>query len=303
VEFSTSLSAIIRSHQATDHFDLHQQIKFDASSDGFSPENAWWLAELSRWMYCGKRLEVSQRKPVTDMLSRVGLEETAYFSCFGTDCSLVTRSDVSRSDQSFSVLVFRGTCNARNWLTNINIGPLSNNAHKGYELALDHLWSELGPVLAERNEPLFFTGHSMGGALATLAARRQKPQAVYSFGAPPIGNQRLQEDFNKLNIYRVVNFKDVVSRIPLTSGHVGTQYYVTQDHGIKVDPTLAEVRKDRRAGQRAITRQLNRNLILSIPECLCDHAPQNYTAHFERLSLGHRDEATEGFTLEAAVGS
>ena len=298
MEFSTSLSAIIRSHQATNHFDLHRQIKFDGTKKTFSSENAWWLAELSRWMYCGKQLNADQRKPASDILARVDLEETAYLSSMGTDCCLI-----SAKDQSFSVLVFRGTCNARNWLTNINIGPFCNNAHRGYERALDHLWPELGPVLAARSEPIFFTGHSMGGALATLAARRHKPQAVYSFGSPPIGNQRLRQDYQDIAVYRMVNFKDVVSRIPLASNHVGTLCYLTQDHGIKLDPTPAIVQQDQRLGPRAVTRHLNRHQVISIPESLCDHAPQNYTAHCERLSLGHRPEAAEDFTLEAAAGS
>ncbi|CEO94644.1 Fungal lipase-like domain-containing protein [Plasmodiophora brassicae] len=76
----------------------------------------------------------------------------------------------------------------------------------------------LRPMVQERLErllgehphaPVVFTGHSRGGALATLAAfefnalvRHQGPRNVslYTFGSPMVGNHRFAEEFNKLPI-------------------------------------------------------------------------------------------------------
>ncbi len=285
MEFSTDLKALIRSHQADDHFDCAQRIAFDPDSKRFSASNAWWLAELSRWMYVGKRMPGHQRLRPRRMLESVNLTERGYFTALGIHASLV-----SASDDSFSTLVFRGTSQMRNWLTHVNLGPTKNNAHRGYENALDALWPALAPELEAAPGNLFFTGHSMGGALAALAARRRQPKAVYTFGAPPIGNRHLAEAFaanhSESPVYRLLNYRDIVSRAPLARYHVGELYYLRHDHHLQHAPDMAEVLADQCLGSRAVMRRLNRNKRLPLPERLCDHSPQNYVAGLERVALG-----------------
>ncbi len=72
--------------------------------------------------------------------------------------------------------------------------------------------------------PLYFTGHSLGGALATLAAYKSlvykstvQLAGLYTFGSPrtvqrPLAKMIDQELSGKL--YRVVNYLDVVPRLP-----------------------------------------------------------------------------------------
>lgn len=65
---------------------------------------------------------------------------------------------------------------------------------------------------------LLTTGHSLGGAAATLFAARlidmgidPKKIAVVTFGAPAVGNQAFADKFqNQINLLRVVNRKDFV---------------------------------------------------------------------------------------------
>lgn len=71
---------------------------------------------------------------------------------------------------------------------------------------------------------LYFTGHSLGGALATLAAADFQALHLFhdynvtcmSFGAPKVGNLNFVRLFNKLvpNAFRIVNDADLVSRMP-----------------------------------------------------------------------------------------
>lgn len=286
MEFSTELRAIIRCHQANDHFDRRGDIRFDERSVDFSAANAWWLAEISRWMYVGKSLSNQERQHPRSILDAAGLVETHYFSEAGTNCALI-----ADKQQRFSVLVFRGTCQLNNWLTNANIGPLVKNAHRGYETALDKVWAPLEAALHATPGSVFFTGHSMGGALATLAARRFRPAGVYTFGAPPVGNATLETEFEQLPVYRLVNFKDVVSRLPFQRGHVGELCYLSRDHSLLRNPSLNDIRLDRSRGTRDASRRLNEGKLLSIPDFLCDHAPQNYLANLERISLGETSEA------------
>ncbi len=70
--------------------------------------------------------------------------------------------------------------------------------HAGFLGAVDALWAQLTKAIQDPEcgqRPLWFTGHSLGGAMAVLAAVRlinEKPQAelggIYTFGQPMVGN-------------------------------------------------------------------------------------------------------------------
>jgi hypothetical protein len=101
--------------------------------------------------------------------------------------------------------------------------------HQGFLRALGDIWSPLSEeVAAERKKnerPLWITGHSLGGALAVLAAWRFKRKfvpvhQVYTFGGPMVGNadvaQAIDREFPD-KIFRYVNSADPVPRLPTVS--------------------------------------------------------------------------------------
>ena len=272
LNFSTDIAALCRTHAAGDFFFGHQRFRFDPGATGFSAANAWWLAQMSRWAYADAT--------AMPFLLAAGHEKIAYFSAGGIHCTLV-----QAMDGRFATLAFRGTCSSQNWLSNVFAGPLRNNAHRGYENALDKVWPDVAAALAELECPLFFTGHSMGGALAALAARRHPPTGLYTFGAPPVGNQALVQQMAAVPAFRVVNFRDLVVRAPtrLVCTHVGDLIYLSWDHSLWHQPDGAALTQDQRRGTRPVTRALNQDKLLHLPEALSDHAPQNYVALLERL--------------------
>lgn len=101
--------------------------------------------------------------------------------------------------------------------------------HQGFMSALAEIWDSLFPALeAElkaKERPLWVAGHSLGGAIALLAAWRFQRaflgvHQVYTFGAPMIGNNLATEAFNKTfagKIFRYVNSRDLVPRLPTVS--------------------------------------------------------------------------------------
>ena len=124
-----------------------------------------------------------------------------------------------------AVLAFRGTeaeyediksdINAK--LTEVDINGDKFLIHSGFWKAFDSVKDSIKKNLEQiKDYQLFFTGHSLGGALATIAVRYFSSDgsgACYTFGAPPVGTKKL-EDKLKTPIYRIVNNMDVVPHMP-----------------------------------------------------------------------------------------
>jgi hypothetical protein len=101
--------------------------------------------------------------------------------------------------------------------------------HRGFMTALGDIWDPMyaavDAALQQKERPLWLTGHSLGGALAVLAAWRFKRQftdvhQVVTFGGPMVGNQTAVDAFDKEfkdKIFRFVNFEDLVPRLPTIS--------------------------------------------------------------------------------------
>jgi triacylglycerol lipase len=101
--------------------------------------------------------------------------------------------------------------------------------HLGFVRALADIWDPLlAGVEAERKKndrPIWITGHSLGGALAQMAAWRFKRKfinthQIYTFGAPMIGNPKAAEAFDQEfsdKNFRCVNFPDPVPKLPTIS--------------------------------------------------------------------------------------
>jgi triacylglycerol lipase len=101
--------------------------------------------------------------------------------------------------------------------------------HRGFLEALAGIWEPLlaavDGTMKAKERPLWITGHSLGGALALLAAWRLQRaflpvHQVYTFGAPMIGNAAaagaFQDEFAD-KIYRYVDEEDFVPLLPAFS--------------------------------------------------------------------------------------
>ena len=84
-----------------------------------------------------------------------------------------------------------------------------------------------------RDIPVFMTGHSLGGALAVLAACPRPPAMLYTFGSPRVVDSKLACALDQRNIpvFRVVNSTDIVPRVPSSIWgfrHFGKLVYLTR---------------------------------------------------------------------------
>jgi len=104
--------------------------------------------------------------------------------------------------------------------------------HRGFLRSLDTIWREAEDALGDGK--VWFTGHSLGAALATLAADRLPgSHALYTYGSPRVGDKKFRQAF-RANAYRFVNNNDGITVVPPRSSlfpyrHVGDLKYLDED--------------------------------------------------------------------------
>ncbi|KAL6077158.1 Phospholipase A(1) chloroplastic [Balamuthia mandrillaris] len=160
------------------------------------------------------------------------------------------------------VLAFRGSESIQDWLTNFHFGTVESfvealkegedeiEVHEGFTQALSSVWGPAEELIlqlrSERPSLRFYiTGHSLGGALASLAfcrcILRAEPihvDGTYTFGQPVVGNKALkmaikartqQPEKRGTTLFRFVNNNDIVPFLPCSPPykHYGTSIYIS----------------------------------------------------------------------------
>lgn len=162
--------------------------------------------------------------------------------------TLIESKDIgdTRTDTQVAVLyeptedtvfvVFRGTEKGLDWINNVQfrqqVYPYGDDSstdvrfHRGFMEAYLAVRDRVLDVVRQYpKSPITVTGHSLGGALATIGAldlqfnitkKTGQPLDVYTFGAPRVGNSALVNSFRQRvpNSYRFVYGWDVVTRVP-----------------------------------------------------------------------------------------
>lgn len=217
MDFDYSWNALLRPGEAADFFCCAEKTgPFRPESADYSPSNAWWLSELSRLIYRRGEDETGiWASPVSrnDILRGMGLKESLFVKRQGLSYALV-----SDEKESFAILIFRGTSRFEHWFSNLNTvqthWPSGGMVHTGFKNELGRLGDELSDIISSVHTPLFYTGHSLGGALATLTASITPPLAVYTFGSPRVGNAAFRDSLASVNLYRIAMKNDIVTTVP-----------------------------------------------------------------------------------------
>ena len=273
-----------------EYFQGYEHYPFRPTSENFNLVNAWWLIETSILVYAEEEL-------VCPCFRRVGLPEVKYFSGKGTDCFVANNDTVI-------IVAFRGTESRRrpgakdfqNIIADVkadcNIilveSAHGGRVHKGFNNALDEVWEELLDYIKSIHTSscsLWLTGHSLGAALATLAADRYGDvQGLYTFGSPRVGDPGFKKHFS-VKAYRVVNDNDIVAAVPPPGlyRHVGELWYIDSDGHIHHDSPRLEMWTDGFRGEmRNIANSFEQALQGSfnyIPSGFKDHVPLLYAIH------------------------
>jgi hypothetical protein len=285
----------------------------------FEMVNAWWLSEAATLVYAEPDLVIRTFR------EKAGLPVVQSFSSQGTECFVASNSD-------FAIVAFRGTETTprtsaprdfadifRDLLIDFDIIPTrlgqGGKVHHGFQKAVDDVWLDhdgtegIASYLSRldsdgRARTIWVTGHSLGAALATLAAQRcDRLHGLYTFGSPRVGDEGFAESFRQLikgkfgiEYYRFVNDKDIVTTVPPQGfyRHVGSLKHIGSDGGIRDDPTFfARLAQHFRSLLTMPFDSLGRikpGFLSLIPEGLADHVPTLYAVHIWNAhveQLGH----------------
>jgi len=200
------------------YFEHADAIPLEPGNTDFSPANAWWFAECAFVTYCHPGF-------VRLAYRLVGFDGFRFFQGKGTECMVGWNAAVA-------VVSFRGTeLKSRSALheigTDMDTRPVpfegGGKVHQGFLKGLEEIWEGpdglktfLDGLMDEApDRPLWITGHSLGGALATLCfARTPQAKGLYVFGAPRVGDQIFVDTLAGRPIWRVEHGRDPVPMFP-----------------------------------------------------------------------------------------
>lgn len=267
---------------------------FNNKATGFNITNAYALAKAAKLAY-----EKGMNDSIDSFFNALkheiqdwgfDLDRLRVFSKDETQAFLV-------ADSKKVILAFRGTEPdvIEDWITDANIrwtsGP-GGKVHRGFIHALTDVWNEIEDELEklrDNEQTIWITGHSLGGALATLAAAslefRNQPvniSGLYTFGSPRVGSREFASQFDnncKTKTFRFVNNNDVVTRVPtgFRFSHVGTMMYFNDSQLCPdYDESWWKVYWDR------IRSRFSNFFHLNIFDGISDHAIQEYISKIEQ---------------------
>ncbi len=281
--------------------------------------NAWWLAESALLAYAS--LDFAKSRFETAGFTLAGRQP---FSKKSTQCYVAHKDD-------FAIVAFRGTQVLKPGANQPLVETLRQVAadiyldgkfglvkwdgpglvHQGFLDGLNDVWKPVSEHLADLRTKLsirhvWFTGHSLGAALATLAAQRFDKDAnqLVTFGSPLVGDAEFAKRTGA-GVRRFVNNNDIVTRIPpvgrgparidipilknfsrpvLAYRHIGDLHYFGGDGSLQTgDDAESLDTKTAESSQRPILqslRELKRAAVAATKlDALTDHAPLYYAIH------------------------
>ncbi|KAI9202944.1 Alpha/Beta hydrolase protein [Polychytrium aggregatum] len=193
--------------------------------------------------------------------------------------------------RNLTIVAFRGSRNFNNWINNIMMAkpdcpfpgaPTGTKVHYGFLQSWQYVRAsvleELAALIALAPEhTVLFAGHSLGGALALLAAADaltsgtagldSKRMRIFTVGQPRVGNSQFADFVYGLGvrtIQRVVNQNDLTPHLPPTfSGfcHVPNEIWVRDANGTTfecLDTNGHSLRLDQPESLRSLQTQMLR---------------------------------------------
>ena len=205
----------------------------------------WGTADFADTpLFCAElcRLAYGDEPLVRACLARVGLDLVKWLGgprleqrvqSWGTDGFIAVAGD------GRTFMVFRGTEGDRiedvvaDLRTDDCAWATGGRVHEGFAAAFDAVAAELDTALAGRSGSLILAGHSLGAAIATLAASmyRQRAPELFTYGSPRVGDGDFVATLAGVQHRRHVHCCDVVPRVPPECFDVGNVRMIVEPFG------------------------------------------------------------------------
>ena len=269
-----SISELKVPNHSYDYFSGHQSIPFPSTIDSFCPTTAWWLSECAFCSY------ISNEEAIVSRMNSANFRNIEF-------CEANKLRAIIADLGSDTFIIFRGTLfnEMANVVTDLAVKrhewPGGGRVHKGFHEGFLSLLPAVEKIMTERRGQRFwFSGHSLGAALATLfAAYFPVSSPLYTFGSPRIGDNDFQESLS-LRSHRVVLGRDIVAALPPKPAyhHIAPSHRLTTDGKITFEEhekhrtpkdILSEVRQSIKQPRDLARYFLTNNII-------ADHAPILY---------------------------
>ena len=220
---------------------LYQRTRYQAA-------NAYWMARISGEVYEKTASGGPDHKAI---LSTLASSDERYIQVLPYNKNSTQACVIEH--KRYIVLAFRGTDELADWWDNIQALPKDTKlgeVHSGFHNALLDVWPDMFSAAKKLHRqlarPIWITGHSLGGALATLAAAEMIVEdspfyGLYTFGAPRAGGREFARRFNveaAARTFRFQNNNDIVTRVParvMGYSHVGSFRYIDSEKRIHSD--------------------------------------------------------------------
>jgi triacylglycerol lipase len=147
----------------------------------------------------------------------LGFNNHKFIDIDGAQCHIVWNKDTY-------VICFRGTEPSEFSDITADLNAFPDKAqnghglvHNGFQEEVNKLWDSITPHLDKaKGKNFFITGHSLGGAMATIATSRlaDSVTALYTYGSPRAGTKSFVKSFAHIPHYRHVNNNDIVPKVP-----------------------------------------------------------------------------------------
>jgi hypothetical protein len=281
------------------YFANADHIPFEAKALTYSPVNAWWLADASLLVYGTADFveDVLCRSPLTGLGFHLGWlgrreenrglilsNEKALIVVFrGTRLRVRTLMDVAevviinQSDLWTDSQFFPAVCQA------------GGRVHSGFLRAFAEVCEPLDGLVRAKpgGQKLWLAGHSLGGALATLAAAHLDRDAVhglYTYGCPRVGDAKFTRMLPESSHFRFAHRQDwVVEQPPAFLGyvHAGTLKHVPGAPPRRLWHDLRCGAEGLAVALAAMAKELRLkvgDLPFTVSE-LADHMPIHYATH------------------------
>ena len=260
-------------------------IDSDSRAVGFSLRTGYYLCQCSLAAYGG----------ADDWAEKLALGDTMRsFACGAFHGFVAAHRDMA-------IVAFRGTETIGNALTDLETALIRYEifpglVHLGFAHAAEAVYPTVHALLTAlgRRLPIWVTGHSLGGAMATLVAQRLAIEgfavrAVYTYGSPRPGDRNFRDAYRVPN-YRFVNDNDLVPHLPLRwcYRHVGHLKLLTRDERLLEQYSDWKVKKRKLIKHAKHVQRAHRNnedppLKLGEFDWLADHRLGGYLAGIARL--------------------